>query len=293
MANLKEVRTRIASVKSTQQITKAMKVVSAAKLRKAQGRIQQMRPYANKLEEIMGNLSSSTEGSSAAKYFEDREAKKILFVVVSADRGLCGGFNSTIYKKVISYINTNFSDLDSSAIDLLTIGKKAKELFKKQPYKVVEKHDGFFTSFEWSDSEKIASKTIESFLNGTYDKVFICYNEFKNAAVYLSTVQQLLPIVENPAEEQSVTNTDYIFEPSQSGILDELIPQSLKISFYKALLDSNASEHGSRMTAMDNATENAQELLRSLSIEYNKARQATITNEILEIVGGAEALANG
>lgn len=296
MANLKEVRNRIASVKSTQQITKAMKMVAAAKLRKAQQKIQQMRPYAEKMTEMLGNVSGNLEGSNAEKYYTNQAGGKTLFVLITADRGLCGSFNAGLYKELKLRFETSLKDeYQAGNIDVYCVGKKGRELIERYGANVVAKYDGFFTSFDWNEAEAIANELMEKFENGEYTKIHVAYNRFKNAATYFQTFEQWLPIAGTVEESDSDagTSANYIFEPGKTEILDELVPRSLKISFFKALLDSNASEHGSRMTAMDSATENAQEMLRSLSIEYNKARQAAITTEILEIVGGAEALANG
>lgn len=293
MASLKEVRNRITSVKSTQQITKAMKMVSAAKLRRAQQKIQQMRPYAEKMTEMLGNVSGNLEGSEAEKYYEDKEGGKTLYVVVTADRGLCGGFNSSLFKELKRKLeSTSSADYKAGNIDIYSIGKKGRELFQRYGANVVASHDGFFQSFGFEEAETIANELVEKFTSGEYNRIHVVYNKFKNAATYLGTFEQWLPIA-GKVEDSSETSANYIFEPSKTDILDELVPRSLKISLFKALLDSNASEHGSRMTAMDSATENAQDMLRDLSILYNKARQASITTEILEIVGGAEALSNG
>ncbi|MGB0429951.1 MAG: ATP synthase F1 subunit gamma [Bacteroidia bacterium] len=294
MANLKEVRNRITSVKSTQQITKAMKMVAAAKLRKAQQKIQQMRPYAEKMTEMLGNVSGNLEGSAAEKYYTDKSGGKTLFVLISADRGLCGSFNAGLYKELKARFESSLSnDYKAGNIDIYCVGKKGRELMQRYGANVVAENDGFFTKFDWNDAEIIANDLIEKFENGDYNRIHVVYNRFKNAATYFSTFEQWLPILGTLEEDESGASANYIFEPGKTQILDELVPRSLKISLFKALLDSNASEHGSRMTAMDSATENAQEMLRSLSIEYNKARQAAITTEILEIVGGAEALSNG
>lgn len=292
MANLKEVRNRIATVKSTQQITKAMKMVAASKLRKAQQKIQQMRPYSEKLSEILGNVSGSIEGSESEKYYTERESGKVLFVVVTADRGLCGGFNSNLFKALRTKLTSQYAEaFNKGEVEVYAIGKKGKEATERYGCNVIKSHDGFFNKFGWQDALTIADELMDLFVSGEYKEIHVVYNKFKNAAVYFSTFEQWLPIVGSSTE--SGDNMDYIFEPGKIELLDEMVPRSLRIALFKALLDSNAAEHGSRMTAMDSATENAQELLRSLSIEYNKARQAAITTEILEIVGGAEALANG
>lgn len=292
MANLKEVRNRITSVKSTQQITKAMKMVSAAKLRRAQQKIQQMRPYAEKMNELLGNVSGNVEGSTSEKYFNAPSGKKTLFVLVTADRGLCGGFNSGLFKSLRSKFQGELaSAYEGGLVDFYCVGKKGRELMERFGANIIKKNDGFFQSFGWEEAEGVAADLMDLYESGEYKEIHVVYNRFKNAATYFATFEQWLPVV--GTLEATESNNDFIFEPGKVSILDELVPRSLKISLFKALLDSNASEHGARMTAMDSATENAQDLLRDLSIEYNKARQATITNEILEIVGGAEALANG
>ncbi|MBI1183833.1 ATP synthase F1 subunit gamma [bacterium] len=294
MASLKEVRTRIASVKSTQQITKAMKMVSAAKLRRAQTKIQQMRPYAEKMNEMLGNVAGNLEGSNSKQYYEKAQDGKILFILVTSDRGLCGSFNSSLFKELKYRFEHELKDeYNAGKIELYCIGKKGRELFARYGAKIVAKNDGFFNKFDFEDAERIADELMGKFTSGEYKEIHVVYNQFKNAATYFGLVEQWLPISAAVEEQDQSNMANYIFEPGKTEILDELVPRSLKISLFKAMLDSNASEHGSRMTAMDSATENAQEMLRNLSIEYNKARQAAITTEILEIVGGAEALANG
>lgn len=281
------------SVKSTQQITKAMKMVSAAKLRRAQDKIIKMRPYAQKLHKIMSGFSDSIDGSDVTAYYEQRKVENVLFVVVSSDRGLCGAFNSSLIKEMTRFIDEDLPEF-SGKIDVYSVGKRGREGTAKFGYNLAGSHDGFFQNFDWAQSEEIADKLLTQYTEGVYDRIYVVYNEFKNAATYFNTVSQFLPIAdEDSHEEESDEASNFIFEPSQAEILNDLVPRSLKTTFFKALLDSNASEHGARMTAMDNATENAQDLLRRLSIEYNKARQTAITTEILEIVGGAEALANG
>jgi F-type H+-transporting ATPase subunit gamma len=293
MPSLKEVRLRIASVKSTQQITSAMKMVAASKLRRAQNAILKMRPYASKLKEILQNLSASLEGTDQSPYTVQRVPEKVLLIVLSSNRGLCGAFNSNIIKTAVSRINEQWSDQAASGnVQLLTIGKKATEYFRKRGYNVVESQDQIFDNLNWENTSVIAEGLMKNFSQHTYDRIEIIYNQFKNAAVQVIRVEQFLP-VEPPKDDivsQGKTQIEYIFEPSKEEIVTELIPKSLKIQFYKALLDSFASEHGARMTAMHQATDNATELLKQLNLSYNKARQAAITNEILEIVGGAEAL---
>ncbi len=289
MANLKEVRNRIGSITSTQQITKAMKMVAAAKLRRAQDAITQMRPYAAKLQEILSNVSSSSEDADNA-YGVEREVKNVLLIVVSSDRGLCGGFNSNIIKSVSNLISDTYAGKN---VELLCIGKKASEFFAKRGEKVNADYQGVFGDLSFDNVKPAAEYAMEAFSNGTYDKVVLIYNEFKNAATQIVQNEQYLPVVAAEEVEESTSSNDYIFEPNKEFIIEELIPKSLKIQVYKAVLDSNASEQGARMTAMDAATENANELLKELKLVYNRTRQAAITKEILEIVGGAEALASG
>ena len=284
MANLKEIRARITSVGSTMQITSAMKMVSAAKLKRAQDAITQMRPYANKLSELLVNLSSTLDTSKGGVYSQAREVKSILIVAVTSNRGLCGAFNNNVIKgaKAIAegYEHAAF----------LTIGNKASEHFTKNGYEVIASHDNLYNNLSFTNTSVIAHDLMNYFLEGTYDKVVVDYNQFKNAASQNLITEAYLP-VETPAED-TATISDYIFEPEKEEIVAELIPKSLKVQLFKAVLDSHASEHGARMTAMHKATDNAGELKRELTLTYNKARQAAITGEILEIVGGAEALNN-
>ena len=291
MANLKEVKTRITSVVSTQQITKAMKMVAAAKLRKSQERITQMRPYALKLNSILQNVSSNSDSDFENVYGTEREIKNVLLIVVTSDRGLCGAFNSNVFKRTLKLIEENYSSqYNSGNLSILPVGKKAADYFIKRKYNVVSEHSDLFTRLSFDNVKVAAEETMKAFADGTYDRVDIIYNEFKNVATQVLNVEQFLPIAPVEEEEGSTDNVDYIFEPSIDFIVEELIPKSLKIQFYKALLESNASENGARMTAMDQATENAGELLKELRLTYNRTRQAAITKEILEIVGGAEAL---
>ena len=294
MANLKEVKNRILSVISTQQITKAMKMVAAAKLRRAQDRIIQMRPYANKLSIILSNVSAGVEDDLTNIYAEQRPAEKVLLVVISSDRGLCGAFNSNVFKGTLTRIDEKYQEQkDSDNIYILPIGKKAYDYFKKRKYHVIDDYADLFGDLNFDEVRKAAEMAMDGFKNGEFDVVELIYNEFKNVATQILRKEQFLPVI--PAEDRSETdlsNIDYIFEPSKETIVKELIPKSLKVGFYKALLESNASEQGARMTAMDKATENATELLKELRLTYNRTRQAAITKEILEIVGGAEALSN-
>ena len=285
MANLKELRNRIASVSSTMQITSAMKMVSAAKLSKAQEAIVQMRPYAEKLSELLQNLSASLDDDANNVYAEQRPVKKVLAVAIASNRGLAGAFNSNIIKATKELQDSTFRD---TQIDIITIGKKANDILSKT-MSVVENHSSLFDSLTYANVADIASSLMAEFTSGNYDKIVLVYNKFKNAGTQIVTTEQFLPILPLVTEENA-NSVDYIFEPEKEDIIKELIPKSLKIQLYKAVRDSFASEHGARMTAMHKATDNATELRNSLKLSYNKARQASITNEILEIVGGAEAL---
>jgi F-type H+-transporting ATPase subunit gamma len=286
MANLKEIRNRITSIGSTMQITSAMKMVSAAKLKKAQDAITQMRPYADKLTELLQSLSATLEGEVGGVYSEQKEVSKVLLVPITSNRGLCGGFNSAIVKASIQLIETKYK---GKKVDLLTIGKKGNDILAKN-FHVIENNNEVFDELTFDNVAVIAEKIMSLFAEGTYDKVELVYNRFKNAATQIETIEQFLPI--EPIEGEIKVNTDYIFEPTKAEIVLELIPKSLKTQLYKAIRDSFASEHGARMTAMHKATDNATELRDDLLLTYNKARQAAITSEILEIVGGAEALNN-
>ncbi len=294
MPNLKEVRIRIASVKSTQQITSAMKMVAASKLRRAQNAIIQMRPFAAKLKEILQNLSASLDaGDDASVFSEQRVPKKVLLISISSNRGLCGAFNANVIKLTNKLIEENYADqYQSGDLSLITIGKKVSEYFGKRKFNVLASHDEVFDDITFENISPIAEKMMQSFVDREFDKIEIIYNQFKNAATQNLVVEQFLPVEPVELEEGETQNAkaDYIFQPSKEEIIQDLIPKSLKVQFYKAILDSYASEHGARMTAMHLATDNAQELLKTLNLAYNKARQAAITNEILEIVGGAEAL---
>ena len=284
MANLKEIRSRISSVGSTMQITSAMKMVSAAKLKRAQDAVTQMRPYANKLTELLVNLSSTLD-SSEGVYSEKRELKKVLLITITSNRGLCGGFNANIIKKAKYLIEGEYKKIET---DVISIGKKSTQHFEKNGYNVISSHDLLYSDLTFENTSEIAQIIMDSFTNNEYDKIVLLYNQFKNAATQIVMNEQFLPI-ESP-EETEPTVGDYIFEPNQKDIVEELIPKSLKTQLFKAVLDSHASEHGARMTAMHKATDNAGDLRKELTLQYNKARQAAITGEILEIVGGAEAL---
>ena len=285
MANLKEIRNRIASVSSTMQITSAMKMVSAAKLKMAQHRITAMRPYANKLTELIQNLSTNIGGVLENAYTAVRPEKNILLIAITSNRGLCGGFNANIIKETLRLAREDFK---AKKVNVLGIGKKGGDILSKTQT-MKSRHDSLFDDLNFQDTALVAGEVMEEFKKGKYDKVLLVYNRFKNAATQLVTVEQFLPIVSEKISTEK-TSGDYLYEPSQSAIVNELLPKSLKMQLFKALRDSLASEHGARMTAMHKATDNATELRDQLKLTYNKARQAAITNEILEIVGGAEAL---
>ncbi|MDG1979918.1 MAG: ATP synthase F1 subunit gamma [Flavobacteriaceae bacterium] len=286
MANLKEIRNRISSIGSTMQITSAMKMVSAAKLKKAQDAITAMRPYSSKLTELLQNLSATLDSDAGGAYSKQREVSKVLLVVITSNRGLCGGFNSSVIKETTQNIEANYQDVD---VDLLTIGKKGNDILSKS-HPVIDARNDIFDNLTFDFVAEVAEKIMNLYVDGTYDKIEIIYNRFKNAATQIPQVEQFLPI--KPVEGDTNASADYIFEPSKEKIVLELIPKSLKTQLYKAVRDSFAAEHGARMTAMHKATDNATELRDELKLTYNKARQAAITNEILEIVGGAEALKN-
>lgn len=290
MANLKEVRIRIKSVISTQQITSAMKMVSAAKLRKAQDAIIRLRPYAQKLTEIQQNLSAGADNGSFGTFSTVRKEEKILLIVETSNKGLCGSFNMNVIKKVNELANTTYNEqYKKGNLFLFCIGKKGAEYFVRRKFNVIESNIELFDKLSFERAMPIAEKVVKGFAEGKYDKVEFIYNQFKNAAVQYLTVEQFLPVVTAPKGTKKST-ADYIYQPNKEEILEELIPKSLRTQFYKTLLDSYASEHGARMTAMHKATDNAGEILNALKIQYNKERQAVITNEILEIVSGANAL---
>jgi len=287
MANLKEIRTRITSVSSTMQITSAMKMVSAAKLKRAQDAITQMRPYAEKLREVLVNISSTLEGSAEGVYSQERETQKVLIVAIASNRGLCGAFNANIFKATEKRIK----DYAGKEVQVYPIGKRTVDYFTGK-HTIYNSNIEIFNDLNYDHVTVMAQEVMDAFVEGEFDKVEIIYNEFQNAATQEVITQQFVPVVADENEEIDV-NADYIFEPSKSSIVVDLIPKSLKIQFYKSLLDSHASEHGARMTAMHKATDNAEDLKSELKLTYNRQRQAAITNEILEIVGGAEALKQG
>ncbi len=291
MANLKEIRNRITSISSTKQITSAMKMVSAAKLRRAQDAITQMRPYANKLQEILSNLSASLDSTDGV-YSIEREVKNVLIVSITSNRGLCGGFNNNVIKTAKRLAEGEYKDAN---VTVLSIGKKSSDAFKNTSYGIkgtmLPRHaETIWDDLTFENSSEIAEKLMSQFKEGHQDKIVVIYNQFKNAAVQEIVTEQFLPVLPPESSEENTGTTDYIFEPNKEFIIQELIPKSLKTQLFKALLDSQASEHGARMTAMHKATDNASDLIDDLKLSYNKARQAAITGEILEIVGGAEAL---
>ncbi|MDT0649276.1 ATP synthase F1 subunit gamma [Autumnicola edwardsiae] len=286
MANLKDLRNRITSVSSTMQITSAMKMVSAAKLSKAQDAITAMRPYSEKLTQLLQDLSATLDDDASSKFAEEREVENILIVAISSNRGLAGAFNTNIIKAVRNKANT---DYPGKNVEIYTIGKKADDILSRN-FTIYKNNNEIYDELTYDKVAEIAEDLMQLFLEERYDKIKIVYNQFKNAATQIVTEEQFLPIEKFDTEENK--QLDYIFEPSKIEIVKELIPKSLKMQLYKALRDSFASEHGARMTAMHKATENATELRDDLKLSYNKARQASITNEILEIVGGAEALSN-
>lgn len=291
MANLKEVRNRITSVSSTQQITKAMKMVSAAKLKRATNAIVQMRPYADKLNEILTNLSVSLE-DAASPYMQVREPVRILIITVTSNRGLAGAFNTNVIKAANNLVASRYSDqLRANNVSMVAIGRKAQEYYERRKYKVLGNNNELYTELNFENTSLITETIMQGFVNGDYDRVDLVYNRFRNAAVQYVVSEQLLPVAKPDKKEAVKTvQVDYILEPSQEEIVNELIPKNIKVQLYKAVLDSHASEHGARMTAMDKATENAGDLLKALKLSYNQARQAAITTELTEIVSGAAAL---
>ncbi len=291
MANLKEVRNRIASVKSTQQITKAMKMVSAAKLKRATDGIVQLRPYANKLNDILANLSASLEEGSSP-FLQEREPNKVLVVVVTSNRGLAGAFNANAIKAANNLIAEKYSNqLKAGSVSIVAIGKKSQEFYTRRKYNVIGNNNELFAALTFENVSAVTEAIMTGFLKGEFDRVEVVYNHFRNAAVQYIQVEQLLPVPKAEKKADAPTsNVDYILEPSKEEIVEQLIPKNIKIQLYRAVLDSHASEHGARMTAMDKATENAGDLLNALKLSYNQARQAAITTELSEIVSGAAAL---
>ena len=295
MPNLKEVRIRINSVNSTRQITSAMKMVAASKLRKAQNAILNMRPYAQKLQHIMQDLSSDMEDSDEGLYSAIRSEEKILIVTITSNRGLCGAFNSNVVKSAINLVEGKYAEqYKKGNLSIMCLGKKGADGLNSYGITPVEVNNEIFDALTFDNAVPIAENLMAEFAEKKYDKIILIYNQFKNAAVQLLQEEPFLPIIESDNHETTgeENNPNYIFEPNKEEILEALVPKAIKVQLYKALLDSFASEHGARMTAMHMATENADELIKDLKLTYNKARQASITNEILEIVGGAEALNN-
>ena len=284
MANLKEIRNRITSVSSTMQITSAMKMVSAAKLKKAQDAITAMRPYAEKLTELLQSLSSTLDADAGGEFTTQREVKNVLIVAITSNRGLSGAFNSNVVKEVRRLTETEYSGKN---VDFLTVGKKGNDILKKTG-RVVSNNNSVFDNLTFENISVVSDEIVALFMEGKYDRIVLVYNQFKNAATQIIKAEQFLPLA--PVKGEAVNTVDYIFEPSKEEIVLTLIPKMLKTQLYKAVRDSFASEHGARMTAMHKATDNATALRNQLKLTYNKARQAAITNEILEIVGGAEAL---
>lgn len=297
MASLKEVRNRIQSVSSTQQITKAMKMVAAAKLRRAQDNIVRMRPYAQRLNAILANLTRTADADIVSDYAVVRDVRRVLVVAVTSDRGLAGAFNTNVFKGVAALVRERYANLPAANVSVMAIGKKAHDYYNRKAT-TVGNYTHVFAQLSFDTVRAAAEVAMDGFRDGSYDEVVMVFNEFKNVATQIIRTEQLLPLVPAAiaapvAGVAAESNVDYLFEPSKEEIVRTLIPQSLKIQLYKAVLESNASEHGARMTAMEKATENAGELLKSLKLTYNRTRQAAITTEILEIVGGAEALAAG
>jgi len=289
MANLKEIRTRISSVENTKKVTAAMKMVSAAKLKKAQDAILQIRPYADKLQEVLGSLSGSLSDSEDNVFGNERKAEKVLLVAITSNKGLCGAFNSNVLKRVTELVEGTYSKQNSEGnLKILAIGKQGHKALSKL-YQVIGHHNELFDDLSFENTSAIATSIMEEYVAGKYDRVELVFNRFKNAGVQILSNEQFLPIL-NPDSDENVQH-DYIFEPGKEVIVAELIPKSLKTQFFGAILDSIASEHGARMTSMHKATDNATDLIQDLKLFYNQARQAAITNEILEIVSGANALA--
>lgn len=293
MPSLKEVRIRIESIKSTQQITSAMKLVAASKLRRTQNAVQALAPYSAKLREILGNLSSSIDNTDEAVFTTVRPVQKVLLIVITSNRGLCGPFNSNVIKAAKLYIEEKYHDLNKGGnLEILTIGKKGTDFFKKNKFNVVDSNNEIFDTLTFANTTAIAETLMADFASKKYDRIEIVYNHFKNAGQQVMTIDQFLPIVPvtTPAAKDSKQLADFIFQPEKEALVKELLPKMLKVQLYRIILDSFASEHGARMTAMSQATENATDLLKQLRLSYNKARQAAITKELLEIVSGAEAL---
>lgn len=294
MATLREIRRRISGVKSTQKITKAMKMVAAAKLRRAQDAVIAARPYARKMKELLQYLTTQVD-VSVSPLFAERPVNNVAIVIVTADRGLCGAFNSNIIRAAASHIRTAYATQQAAGrVKLICIGRKGSDFFGKNRYNIFQKHTGIFSALNFQRAQSIMKEVVDGYLKGEYDRVEVIYNEFKSVIQQRVNIEQMLPIPPIAAGQQTAAGTlaavDYIFEPSKESIVESLVPQHLNFQMWRILLESNAAEHGARMTAMDNATTNASDLIRDLQLSYNKARQASITKELLEIVSGAEAL---
>lgn len=291
MASLKEIRTRISSVKTTRQVTSAMKMVSAAKLKKAQDAILQIRPYADRLHEVLGSISAGMDNQEDSVFTKQRQPDKVLIILISSNRGLCGAFNSSIAKTAYELAISKYSrQLKLGNVQFMVIGKQGEKYLKSKRMTIDSEANDIFDALNYEDTSKLAESIMSDYVIQKYDRIELVYNQFKNAAVQVCTSEQFLPVEMKPEIGKKKSNLNYIFEPSLEEIVAELIPKSLKIQFYKALLDSNAAEHGARMTAMHKATDNATDLIKDLTLTFNKARQAAITNEILEVTNGAEAL---
>ena len=293
MANLKEIRVRLSSVKSTRQITSAMKMVAAAKLRRAQDRIVQLRPYADKLNEILVGLNAALRESETENVYGARkgQAEKILLIVITSNKGLCGGFNANVIRETRRLVTEKYQDqIRKGSLWFMPVGRKGNDVIRRLKLNILEDHNEIYSSLTFEKTSAIADRLIKLYVTGEFDRIEIIYNQFRNAAVQRLTTETFLPVREPEQDSAAAQPADYIYEPDQVRIVEELIPKSLRIQFYKALLDSFAAEHGARMTAMHQATDNATELIRDLTLQYNKARQASITNQLLEVVSGAEAL---
>ncbi|HLP17901.1 MAG TPA: ATP synthase F1 subunit gamma [Bacteroidota bacterium] len=293
MATLRDIRRRIAGVKSTQKITKAMKMVAAAKMRRAQESIMQARPYARTMSEMLRHLSSTIDTARFPELCEREEVNAVAVIIVTADRGMCGAFNSNIFKAAAAHIEANYSELNARGkVKLILVGKKGVEFFSKRAYTIYARHIGVFQGLNFAAARSIALEAAQGFVKGEFDRVDIVYNEFKNAAQQRLVVEQFLPVPPPPKEKNQAfyKKIDYIYEPTGDQIIEALVPKHLNFQVWRVLLESNAAEQGARMTAMENASTNARDLIRVLELNYNKARQAAITKELLEIVSGAEAL---
>lgn len=290
MANLKDIRSRISSVKNTQQITSAMKMVAAAKLRKAQQRMENTRPYARKLSETVSNLAQSNDHGNVFM-MKKESIDSVLLIVVGSDRGLCGGFNNNLFKEIDQHISNDLAEIKAEGnLTLVCIGRKAHEYYSKRGYNLIGNYSGFFDDIKYERISSLMKEVRKDFAHGLYDKVEVAFNEFKSVITQNRVIKTVLPVETSDVSDDDVPNTDYIFEPDAASILDTIIPQFIDLIVWQAVLESNASEQGARMAAMDNATENAKEIVKDLKLDYNKARQAAITTEISEIVSGAEAL---